>query len=60
MPELKYCVKRDGKTYCWDRVSRRIVEIDVKPVPLANCPEDVLADILCAVEDAVRNAQAAE
>jgi hypothetical protein len=48
-------VKHAGKIYCWDWGLKRIVEIKVEPVLFAGCPEDVFADILCAVEESVRD-----
>jgi hypothetical protein len=39
-------VEYEGKTYCWDWDLKKVVKIEMKPVPFASCPEEVLAAML--------------
>jgi hypothetical protein len=40
------CVRFNGKSYCWDKAAKRIVEIKITDVPLNSCPKEVLAALL--------------
>jgi hypothetical protein len=47
---LDKCVKRYGKTYCWDSEKREIVEIITRPIDTASCPKDVIFELMHLVE----------
>jgi hypothetical protein len=49
MPDLRYCVKRKGKVYCWDSEKRAVVEVVVRDVPLTAETMEVVADIMSVV-----------
>jgi hypothetical protein len=53
MPELKYCVKRDGTTYCWDFERRTLIEVDVviRDVPLTPESMRVIGDIVALIAE---------
>lgn len=46
MVELTKWVRCDGRTYCWDRTARRIVEVKITDIPLDQVPKDVLVAML--------------
>jgi hypothetical protein len=46
MPELIKLVRRDGKTYCWDKEMRKVVEVKITDIPLDQVPMDVLFSML--------------
>jgi hypothetical protein len=50
MPDLTKWVRRDGKTYCWDKAAGKVVEVKVTDIPLDKVPEDVLVAMLNADE----------
>ena len=46
MPDLTKCVRCEGKTYCWDKAGKKIVEIKITDIPLDQVPKDVLVAML--------------
>jgi hypothetical protein len=46
MPILTKWVRCDGKTYCWDESSNRIVEVKITDIPLDQVPKEVLFAML--------------
>jgi hypothetical protein len=42
MPELTKWIRCDGRTYCWDKTARKIVEVKITDIPLDQVPKDVL------------------
>jgi hypothetical protein len=44
--KLTKWVRCDGKTYCWEKISRKVVEVKITDVPLDNVPKDVLVAML--------------
>jgi hypothetical protein len=46
MAELTKWVRCDGKTYCWDKVARKVVEVKITDIPLDQVPKDVLFAML--------------
>jgi hypothetical protein len=46
MPELIKWVRCDGKTYCWDKMMRKVVEVKITDIPLDQVPKDVLIAML--------------
>jgi hypothetical protein len=55
MPNLGCCIKRDGKTYCWDFEQRKVVEIVVRDVPLTPEIMDVVGDIVALAAGVLSN-----
>lgn len=49
MSDLRYCVKRDGKTYCWDTERNRLVEVVLRDVPITPEVTDIIGDIVSLV-----------
>jgi len=52
MPELTKWVRYEGKLYCWDKSTGKIVEIKLTDVPLEKVPNDVLAAMMNSIENA--------
>jgi hypothetical protein len=48
MPDWKYCVERDGKTYCRDTEKRKVVEVEVvmRDVPLTPETMGIIGDVV--------------
>jgi hypothetical protein len=46
MPELTKWVRYDGKTYCWDKTARKVVEVKITDVEFDQVPKDVLIAML--------------
>jgi hypothetical protein len=46
MPDLRFCVKRNGKMYCWDFEQRKAVEVAVRDVPLTPEVMGIIGDIV--------------
>jgi len=46
MPDLTKCVRYDGKTYCWDKEIKQVVEIKITDIPLISVPNDVLVALI--------------
>ena len=46
MPDLRYCIKRKGKVYCWDMEKRAVVEVAARDVPLTEETMEIIADIM--------------
>ena len=46
MFELTKWVRCDGKTYCWDKRSCKVVEVKITDIPLDKVPKDVLVAML--------------
>ena len=46
MVELTKWVRCDGRTYCWDRAARRVVEVKITGIPRDQVPKDVLVAML--------------
>ena len=46
MGTYEKCVKRNGKTYCWNTETEQIEEITAKRVEISECPESVLVDLM--------------
>ena len=42
MKDLTRCKQFGGKTFCWDKEDRRVVEVRITPLDFAVCPADVL------------------
>jgi hypothetical protein len=55
MPDLGYCVKRNGKTYCWDFEKRKVVEVVGRDVPLTPEIMGIVGDIVALAAGAVSN-----
>jgi hypothetical protein len=51
MPDLSKCVKNKDKIYCWDDTLGEVVEITVTPVPIADCPREVLVSMIRNTQD---------
>ncbi|MCL2556913.1 MAG: hypothetical protein FWE09_00380 [Treponema sp.] len=51
MPELIKWVSCDGKTYCWDKTARKVVEVKITAVPLEDVPKIVLATMFGTEEE---------
>jgi hypothetical protein len=49
MPDLSKCVKYEGKTYCFDRVNKTVVEVKITDVPFNEVPESVLVSMLSRI-----------
>jgi hypothetical protein len=52
MPDFKRCVKRGGKTYCWDFERRKLVEVVVRDVPLTPEIMGIIGDIVASIAGA--------
>lgn len=48
MFDLKNCVNYDGNIYCWCRLTNSFVKIELKSVPVKDCPDMVIEEILKA------------
>ena len=46
MHNLTKWVRCDGKTYCWDKTAKKVVEVKMTDVPLDQVPKDVLIAML--------------
>jgi hypothetical protein len=46
MPDLTKWVRCDGKTYCWDKATHKVVEVKITDVALDQVPKDVLIAML--------------
>jgi hypothetical protein len=46
VPDLSKCVKNKDRIYCWDNELGEIVELKVIPVPIAECPKEVIASMI--------------
>ena len=46
MPDLTKWVRFDGKTYCWDKATGKVVEVKITDVPLDQAPKEVLVAML--------------
>jgi hypothetical protein len=46
MPDLTNWVRHDGKTDCWDKTARKVVEIKIADVSIEQVPKNVLAAML--------------
>jgi len=46
MPDLTKCVRYDGKIYCWDIQSEKIVEVKITDVSFNDVPKEVLVALL--------------
>ena len=46
MPDLTKWVRCDGKTYCWDKATGKVVEVKITDIPLEQVPKDVLVAML--------------
>jgi hypothetical protein len=51
MPDLSKCVKNKDRIYCWDDTLGEVVEITVIPVPIAECPKEVLVSMIRNKQD---------
>jgi hypothetical protein len=51
MPDLRKCVKNNDRIYCWDGTLGEVVEIKVIPVPIAECPREVLVSMIRNTQD---------
>jgi hypothetical protein len=52
VPDLRCCVKHNGKTYCWDFEQRKVVEVVVRDVPLTPEVMGIIGDIVALVTGA--------
>jgi hypothetical protein len=39
-------VRRDGKTYCWDKTAKKVVEVRITDVSIDQVPKEVLIAML--------------
>jgi hypothetical protein len=46
MFDLKNCVNYDGSIYCWHPLTNSIVKIELKSVPVKDCPDIVIEGLL--------------
>jgi len=46
MHDLKYCVRHNGKVYCWDDANERIVTVVINDMEINECPEYVMKLIM--------------
>ena len=46
MHDLKYCIRHNGKVYCWDDANERIVQVVINDVELGDCPEKIVKPIM--------------
>jgi hypothetical protein len=46
MQDLTKWVRRDGKTYCWDKSAGKVVEVKITDIPIDQVPKDVLIAML--------------
>jgi hypothetical protein len=46
MGAYEKCVKRNGKTYCWNTENGCVDKITVRHLGLAECPESILVDLM--------------
>jgi hypothetical protein len=46
MPDLTNWVRCDGKTYCWDKTAKKVVEVKITDVSIEQVPKDVLVAML--------------
>jgi hypothetical protein len=60
MSDLRYCVKHNGKTYCWDFEKRKVVEVVLRDVPLTPEVMCVIDEIICLAVGAAANPVPAE
>jgi hypothetical protein len=44
--DLKDCVRIDDKVYVWDTRTKSIVELDMRAIALADCPESAVRALL--------------
>jgi len=51
MNDLKYCVRHNGKVYCWDDANERIVTVIIDDIELNECPEHVMKMIMRYIKD---------
>jgi hypothetical protein len=49
VPDLKHCIQRDGKTYCWDFERRRLAEVVIRDVPLTPEAMGIVGDIVSLI-----------
>jgi hypothetical protein len=50
MPDLTKWVMNEGKTYCWDKTEKKVVEVKLTELRLEDVPREVLAAML-SIED---------
>jgi hypothetical protein len=48
MFDLKNCVNCDGDIYCWHPLTSSIVKIELKSIPVKDCPDIVIEAFLKA------------
>jgi bifunctional pyridoxal-dependent enzyme with beta-cystathionase and maltose regulon repressor activities len=46
MHDLKYCVRHNGKVYCWDVANKRIVTVVISDIDFSECPQKVMQMIM--------------
>ena len=46
MPDLTKWVRCDGKMYCWDKTTHKIVEVKITDIAFDQVPKDVLIAML--------------
>jgi hypothetical protein len=46
MPDLKRCTVYKGKTYCWNKATRKIAVAGIKDLDFKDCPEGVIQAII--------------
>jgi hypothetical protein len=48
MPDLRYCVKQNGKIYCFDVERRKLVEVIIQDVPVSPEVADIFGGIIAS------------
>lgn len=46
MHDLKFCLRRHGKMYCWDEAVKRVVRVTIDDLRPDECPNDVMEFIM--------------
>jgi len=54
---LNYCVRHNGKIYCWDHEDETIKEITVKEINFSNCPEIIVIELLRLLDNSKKTGQ---
>jgi len=45
------CVIYEGRHFCWDQKTKRMLEMFFKPVDIKDCPEEVIKGIMTLLDE---------
>jgi hypothetical protein len=51
MPDLERCVSYEGKTYCWNKATRKVAVMDIRDLEFEDCPRQVLQAFIANEKD---------